>query len=326
MAKKLDFDKEIGQAVQRMRSNPHDRFARAKEVLAQRPTGHTPPPAPMPGVGEGAVAALPTLPIVSAVSSRLGTPSYMEVPLDLIDDNPYNARQIYQPEKVAELAVKRDDRYILIAAHYRKKAAKQAGLHSLKLMVYENVSDQDLYLLSYKENAEHNAQTPLDNAYAWKRVLDQGVYQSEVELAEAIGMSKANVNKTLSIMKLDSIVLDVVAQHPEAYGLSLLYELHLLQQVAGSVLAADMALRVVEQGIGRKEVAAARERIEATGTPSGRRRRNETSRLYRLQNGQVREWDSGRVLVDMKFDNEESKRAFMEEVMRFKVSEEISQP
>jgi len=356
MAKKLNFDQEVEEAVQVGRTGPGSRFARARETLKERPTGYVEAPltdeeqskAPAPLVDSTAKLTTSKKPVdnkapnslvlaVGQAASRLGVPTYQEVPIDLVLDNPYNARYFYKPEKVADLArsmaadgqlipglaVKRGNEFILIAGHYRKKGAKQAALPTLKLMVYENITDQDLYLLSYKENAEHNEQTVLDNAFAWRRVLDDKLYQSEVELAEAIGMSKSNVNKTLSIMKLDALVLDVIAQNPELYALSVLYEVYLLQQAGGAVMAADMANRVVEQGIGRKEISMMRERVEATGTPVGRRRRNETSRLYRLFNGEVRDWDSGRVVIDVKIENEEEKQAFLEEMRsRFKSNEE----
>jgi len=358
MAKKLDFDQEVEEAVQVGRTGPGSRFARARETLKERPTGYVGAQAttsektterePLVGVPAetslgvqhiGSMAPNSLILAIGQAASRLGVPTYQEVPIDSVLDNPYNARYFYKPEKVADLArsmaadgqlipglaVKRGDQYILIAGHYRKKGAKQAAMPTLKLMVYENITDQDLYLLSYKENAEHNEQTVLDNAFAWRRVLDERLYQSEVELAEAIGMSKSNVNKTLSIMKLDALVLDVIAQNPELYALSVLYEVYLLQQAGGAVMAADMANRVVEQGIGRKEISMMRERVVATGTPVGRRRRNETSRLYRLFNGEVRDWDSGRVVIDVKIENEEEKQAFLEEMRsRFKSNEDAS--
>lgn len=350
MSRKTNFDELVAKSAGP--KSLKERLEHAKKVLEQRPTGFTEPQAPAethaptgqasasaPTKSASKVAAKsPEAPVMSlpgSVSSRLGTPAYMEVPLELIDDNPYNARQFYLPERVAELsasmaadgqlvpglAVKRAGRFILIGAHYRKKAAAQAKIPVLKLMVYDNVSDQDLYLLSYKENAERNEQTPVDNAFAWKRVLDDGVYESEVKLAEAIGQSKSNVNKTLSITKLEPAVMDVVGQHPNDFPLSVLYELYLLQKDCDSLVAAQVAIRVVQEGIGRKEVAAARERALAQKEQGGRRK-YVSSRMYRLSNGQVRDWDSGRVLVDITVEDESARKAFLEYVrQQFKAEE-----
>jgi ParB family chromosome partitioning protein len=361
MGRKINFDEELGDAVQEA-TQATNRFARAQEVLRKRPTGYvnmdgpevpvTPSHAaaaasavlvdPSASVESFARETLPALP--DELASRLGSPQHMKVPLDLIDDNPYNARSLYKPEKVAEtarsmaansqlvpgVAVRRGDRFVLIAGHYRKKGAKVANIPFLHLMVYENVSDQDLYRLSYIENAERNDQTALDNAMAWKRLLDEGVYSSEVELAEALGLSKANVNKTVSVMNLDRTVLDIIEQKHDLYGLTVLYELMLLQKAASVELAVEMATRVQDQGIGRKEIAMARERAGTKGTMGGRKRVNETSRSYRFWNpnsntqiGTLREWDSGKIALEVNFGGDEKeKTAFIEYIRkRFSSSE-----
>src|SRR5574343_1862761 len=81
-----------------------------------------------------------------------------EVPLDQIEPNPFNARHIYRPERVNELAtsigangqetpgsaVAVGDKVILIAGHYRWKALKSL-VHPMLLVVYPPMSDQELY-------------------------------------------------------------------------------------------------------------------------------------------------------------------------------------
>lgn len=328
MSKKIDFDAAANSAANVVkRFGGQDRFAKAREVLSQVPTGQDALDGGESFTRETKESANVAQSYGLKLDSRLGQPAYCQVPLEEIDENPYNARQIYNPEKVAALAqsmaangqlipglaLKSGDRYVLIAGHYRKRAAKQAGLPGLKLMVYEALSDQDLYLLSYKENNEHNEQTVIDNAIAWAKVLQDKVYESEVELAEAVGQSKANVNKILAVNKLSSIVMDVASQAPELFKLSVLYEIYLLQQAGGADIAAQTAARVIDGDVGRKEVAAIREKIEQAGGVLTKRK-NETSRRYSLPNGQIRDWDSGRVMVDIKVEDEAKKQEFLEYV------------
>lgn len=127
----------------------------------------------------------------------------VSVPVAAIDPNPHNARRIYRPERVSELAASigahgqdvpgiatlRDGRYILAAGHYRWRAIKVLGLRTMDLMIHDNLSDKDLFAYSYRENAEREGQTALDNALCWDELLKAGLYSSETELAEVTGMS-----------------------------------------------------------------------------------------------------------------------------------------
>lgn len=340
-------------------SPSQSRFARAEATLAVRPTGYIETPdapshevaasivdqvsSPLAAVVEPRLDAQltpPALPpalheearvsaqLVAKLTSRLGTPRHEVWPLDLIDDNPYNARTIYLPEKIAELsqsmqadgqfvpgiAVARGDRRTLIGGHYRKRAARHGGIAGLSIMVYDNVSDKDLYLISYKENNEHNPQSALDNAHAWRRLLDEQVYSSEVEIAEAIGQSKSNVNKTLAILKLDQEALEIIEQKPLAFALGTLYELTLLQKVGGPSATISMAQRILDESLGRKDVEQERMRLEERAAAGPvRRRKNETSRPYRLWShgtaiGQIREWDTGKVTVEVEFGDKADER------------------
>src|SRR3546814_2334619 len=73
-------------------------------------------------------------------------------------------------------------------------------------MVYEKLSPQQLYMMSYKENDDQNPQTPIDNALVWRKLLEQKVFATEIAIAESVGMSKSNVSKTLAILNLDRSV------------------------------------------------------------------------------------------------------------------------
>src|SRR3546814_18492843 len=70
-------------------------------------------------------------------------------------------------------------------------------------MVYEKLSPQQLYMMSYKENDDQNPQTPIDNALVWRKLLEQKVFATEIAIAESVGMSNSNVTKTLAILNLD---------------------------------------------------------------------------------------------------------------------------
>lgn len=250
------------------------------------------------------------------------------VPLELIDANPYNARQIYLPERIQKLAASlgahgqevpgvatlRAGRYVLAAGHYRLRALRVCGAKSMALMVKDNLSDQELYAQSYRENAEREEQTSLDNALAWRELLDRHVYASETEIAEATGQSQSNVNRTLSVLKLSIATLDIVKEAPSRFGFTILNELALFEKAAGPEKTIAMARRVLSDEVGRRDIADAR---AAMGKPS--RKTKETSRQYKISVdgkavGVIKDWDSGKVSLEITISNPQERESVVRDL------------
>jgi ParB family chromosome partitioning protein len=236
------------------------------------------------------------------------------VPLELIDQNPFNARKIYSAERVKELAAsigvngqdipgvatRRNGRFVLAAGHYRLRALKLLAVKTMNLMVIDGLTDKELYTHSYRENAERAAQTSLDNALSWRELLDQGVYKSETEIADATGQSQPNVNKTLAALRLSPPVLELIKEDPKEFALTTLYELALYEAVAGQSSTLTIAKLVLQGDAGRKEIQEARQKL---ASPQ-QRKRKETSRQYKIQRegqliGSLKEWDSGKVTFEV---------------------------
>lgn len=279
-----------------------DRLRQAQSLTSSHPA----PDAPM----------APSAPINSMAITGLAKDGRLEaVPLNLIDPNPFNARQVYRPQRVTELAASiaahgqdvpgiatiRGGRYILAAGHYRLRAIKNVGLSTMDLMIHEGLTDRDLFAYSYRENAEREGQTTIDNALSWRHLLDSELYGSETEIAEATGMSLPNVNKTLQVLELPLPVLEFVRESPDQFGLSYLYELVLYARVAGADAALTMAQKVVAGEVCRSDITEARLLV----SDPKERKRKETSRPYRLQSdglyaGSLKVFaDSGRVTLDV---------------------------
>lgn len=240
------------------------------------------------------------------------------IPLDLIDPNPYNARHIYREERIREMAITlgadgqlqpalatlREGRYVLAAGHYRYRGAKVAGLPTLKIILREAMTNRELFELSYKENNEREGQSALDNAISWSKALADGIYASETALSEANVISLPTVNKTLALLKLPTDTLEEVKQAPNAFGLSLLYELLMFSQVATPERTLEVAKLIRSGDISRREIEAFRRTAE---NPKPRKPR-EGARQHRIiaggsQIGSIKEWDSGKVMLEVKLDD-----------------------
>lgn len=289
-----------------------DRLRHARDLAHSHPADDMPfPPKALIETNPESAPMMSLSPevVITASGARLEM-----IALDLIDPNPFNARKIYRPSRVSELAASigahgqeipgvatpREGRFVLAAGHYRLRALKLIGAKSMALMIREGLSDRELYAHSYRENAEREAQSALDNALSWRELLDQGIYTSETEIAEVTCMSLPNVNKTLAALRLSSTVLDVVMEDPKTFALSVLYELVLYEGAAGTTKALAMAKLVTEREAGRKEIQDARAKIESPRE----RKRKETSRQYKIQHeglqiGSLKEWDSGKVTFEV---------------------------
>lgn len=311
-----------------------DRFAHARELSHANPVSTVPSPPPA------------TLLQAAPVQEAAATPEPAGVPWvtklvaqDQIDPNPYNARKVYRPERVAELAASigahgqetpglatiRNGRHILVAGHYRQRALRTLGNKPMLLTIRPDLTDRELYEMSYRENAEREEQSALDNALAWKELLEQGIYQSETEIAEATGISLPSVNRTLAILRLSDATMAVVKDFPTKFGVSVLYEIVQLEQCAGGEEQALACARGVAAGdISRRDIQAARERLAAPAAP---RKRKETARTYKIQKegaaiGSLKTWDSGKISLEVVLADPRERAALINELQqRFGLSE-----
>lgn len=254
---------------------------------------------------------------------------YELVPLANIVENPFNARKTYREARITEMkasiaangqetpgtATRRDGKVVLAAGHYRYKALDQLGAPFMGLMIIPELSDRDLYEISYRENAEREDQSAFDNALAWRTLLADKIYQTEEELANAVGLSPANVNKTIGILRLTDTVLDLVAADPTRYPLSVLYELALFEAVGGTERTMAFAKAVAASEIGRQQIQDARAQLQDKKPRKGR----ETSRQYKIvvgdvSSGTLKEWPSGKVAFEVQINDPTLRAAFVAEL------------
>lgn len=316
--KKFDRMAARAGALSALSPSIQDRIDQAQRMVGSHPIDET-RGAPAPLVS--AVQTVPTGPGAFRVES---------VPLSLIDENPFNARHIYRPSRVSELvssigehgqdtpgtATIRDGRYILAAGHYRRHALVALRAPSMLLVIRENITDRELYELSYRENAEREPQSALDNALSWRTLLDSGVYPDEASLAKSLGQSPANINKTLAILRLSESLRDMIAEDPSKFAMSALYELTLLEKEAGFDETRAMVVAIAAGEAGRKEVQELRAKLSSRAT----RKPKAFSRRYDIKGdglcvGALREWEaSGKVVLDVVFNDPKDRAQFIEEM------------
>jgi ParB family chromosome partitioning protein len=148
----------------------------------------------------------------------------------------------------------------------------------MECFIETDLSDLDFYRLSFLLNEQRSDQSALDNAIAWRQLLDEGKVQKEDEICELTGMSAGTVNKTLALLKLPESVLAVMRERPSAIGIATGYELTLYCKVAGEDRTRDLATRIMNDGMSSREVEAIRKQAQE-GSPARSKRSAASTRF-----------------------------------------------
>ncbi len=208
----------------------------------------------------------------------------------------------------------RPGHYILIDGHYRKRALASAGKLEMECFVENDLSDLDFYRLSFMLNEQRSDQSALDNAIAWRQLLDEGKVQKEEDICELTGISAGTVNKTLALLRLPESVLSVMRERPNAIGIAAGYELTLYYKLAGEDRTRELATRIMTDGLSSREVESIRKQVQ-----EGKSRKvKEISRQYKIRTdggqllGTIKEWDSGRVMLDVQLSDRSAREALVE--------------
>ena len=140
------------------------------------------------------------------------------VPVQDIVPNPDQPRRHFDEETLAALAdsIRRHgllqplvvcavgDRYELIAGERRLRAAQQAGLDRVPIVVREG-SAEKRFELALIENLQREDLSPLEEAEAYRRLIDEyGLTQEEI--AQRIGKSRPAVANALRLLALPAPV------------------------------------------------------------------------------------------------------------------------
>lgn len=248
-----------------------------------------------------------------------------EVPLLHIRENPVNAREIYSSvnlqsltesiksvgQKIPAIGYADAQTVVLIDGHRRLDAATKLGLSTLTVqIVAQPVSDKELYLASRLANTERQAQSPLDDALVWRRLLDRKVFETQLELAQFLKLDPAEVSRTLAIGTLSATVIAQLSEYPVLLNYSMLNALREFEQSQGSEKTISFIPEIIQNGYGYREVQARRKKME--GAPRTRETPKSIPVTYLQGKGTVKTFPKdGRVELVIKGLNPEAADEFV---------------
>ncbi|MBQ7257177.1 MAG: ParB/RepB/Spo0J family partition protein [Abditibacteriota bacterium] len=163
--------------------------------------------------------------------------SIENLPLDLIDPNPYQPRKTFDEEKLQELSnnikkhgvlqpilvrKKPDNRYELIAGERRFRASKLAGLLTIPVNI-KVLNDKESLEIALIENIQREDINSVETAMGYKRLMDEFAYTQE-NLSFIIGKSRSAIANTLRLLTLPQSVMDMITRKEltEGHGRAIL--------------------------------------------------------------------------------------------------------
>jgi len=181
------------------------------------------------GKGLDAILGERSVPKVSDASRHASTTEIspaggpLQVPIERISPGKGQPRRHFADDALEELAASIREKgilqplvvtagsggYELIAGERRLRAAARAGLDTVPVIVRRDVADDELLELALIENIQREDLTPIEQARAYQRLLDDYGYTQE-DVARRVGKSRAAVANSIRLLGLPSRVRDDV--------------------------------------------------------------------------------------------------------------------
>lgn len=183
------------------------------------------------------------------------------VNINLIKANNLQPRKSFDEEKILQLAEsikehgiiqpivlkKENDIYIIVAGERRWRAAKSIGLKEIPSIIME-LTDKQVLEISLIENIQREDLNPIEEAIAYKRLIEEFSLTQEV-LSVRVGKSRTAITNTLRLLNLDSRVQDYLIDSviTEGHGRALL-------SILNKDFQYQMAQTIIDEGLSVREI------------------------------------------------------------------------
>jgi ParB family chromosome partitioning protein len=192
---------------------------------------------------------------VEALAASSGAPIGRMVPIDQVDPNPDQPRQVMGDlsELMASIGEKgiieplivrqRRGRFQIVAGERRYQAAAQIGLTDVPVVI-RDVDDAELIEIALVENLQRKDLSPFEEAEALHTLVQDHGYKHE-ELARRLGKSRTSVTESLSLTAMPNDVRELCR--------------------LADITPKSLLLQVVRQGDKKKMIALVEQLTRGTG-------------------------------------------------------------
>ena len=171
------------------------------------------------GKGLAALLGTPLDEEGNPVESSSGIES-LELPVDQIENNPFQPRREFNQEEIASLAesIKNhqqlqpilvrvvDGRYQLISGERRLRATIHAGLNKIRAEVRE-ADDRLVAELAIIENLQRKDLNPIEKALSFKRYIEEHKCKQD-DLARRLSIDRSTIANLMRLLELPQQILD----------------------------------------------------------------------------------------------------------------------
>ncbi|QIN80566.1 ParB/RepB/Spo0J family partition protein [Rubrobacter marinus] len=215
------------------------------------------------GLGRGLSALIST-------GESVGGLRFEEVPVSAIRPNTHQPRRSFGEAGIRELAASirevgilqplviraTENGFELIAGERRLRAAKEAGLDRVPVLIRQAAESESMEL-ALVENLQREDLNPLETAAAYQALMDSFGFTKE-QLAERLGKSRTAVTNTLRLTRLPAsiraLILEGELTEGHARALLPLEEEGWMLRVADRIITEKLSVRRTEE-IVREELA-----------------------------------------------------------------------
>lgn len=202
--------------------------------------------------------------LISKADAVYNKESVQKIPLDKIIPNRLQPRQNFDENSISELAqsIKENglaqpiivtkidsDKYEIVAGERRFRACRMLGWTEIDAIVKNELTDDKKLKIALIENIQREDLNPVEKAYAYKKLMDMGMSQSEV--AQTCGKSKSAISNTLRILELDEEIINSLknGEITEGHARALLQipDLKERKNVFKRIVSENMSVRDVEE-------------------------------------------------------------------------------
>ncbi len=208
-----------------------------------------------PALGRGLAALIPEAP----QPQRDGI---LRLGIERLAPDPRQPRQYFQKQALAELAAsiraqgvlqpilvrKSSDGFVIVAGERRWRAAQEAGLHEVPVLV-RDLTEAGAFEIALVENLQRADLTALEEAEGYRRLIEEhGLTQEDV--ARRVGRDRSTVANALRLLRLPAEVKAAVSSGALSMGharaLLAIEQPERMVQLARLIIAKGLSVRAVE--------------------------------------------------------------------------------
>ena len=213
-----------------------------------------------PALGRGLSALLPGKDDVPRGTSA------REVEIDRLVPSRFQPRRDFSAGTLDELAasikeqgivqpivvVPHGEKYEIVAGERRWRAAAQAGLTRVPVVVREKRSDKEMLEVALVENLQREDLNPLEAAAAYARLREE-FHLTQEEVARRVGKDRASIANALRILKLPASVREKIREGSLSAGhakaLAALSSADDQERLAEEILRRALSVRQTEKRV-----------------------------------------------------------------------------